>query len=208
MSYIFTLTGIAVANFLGIVSPGPAFLIVTRAAAGHSRAAGVATGLGVAGAVLLWAAAATFGVATLMTRFATIYGFIQAAGGIYLIWLGLMAWRHAGEQSTSTAAIATPTRFSRALLNGFVLTLGNPKVVIFFGSIFVALLPQSAPLWVQLTALGIVALQETLWYTAVALLFSRPAVQAAYRRLRRRIEYLLGAVFVGLGARLVTLARF
>lgn len=207
MSYTFTLAGIAVANFLGIVSPGPAFLLVTRAAAGHSRAVGVATGFGVAAAVLLWALAATFGVAALMTRFAAIYGAIQLAGGLYLIWLGLMAWRHADSEPGKRAAPPAPTRFGRAMLSGFALTLGNPKVVIFFGSIFVALLPQDAPLWVQLAALGIVAVQETLWYTTVALLFSRPGVQAVYQRLRGRIEQLLGAIFIGLGARLVSLAR-
>ncbi len=207
MSYTFTLISVAAANFLGIISPGPAFLLVTRAAAGHSRTVGVVTSLGVAAAVSLWAAAATFGVAALMTRFATIYSAIQLAGGLYLIALGWMAWRHAGESPVSAAATPAPARLGRALLNGFVLTLGNPKVVIFFGSIFVALLPLDAPLWVRIAAVGIVALQETLWYSAVALVFSRPGVQAAYQRLQRRIDYLMGAVFAGLGARLVTLVR-
>jgi hypothetical protein len=42
VSYGATLAGIAFANMLGILSPGPAFLLVSRTAAARSRAAGLA----------------------------------------------------------------------------------------------------------------------------------------------------------------------
>jgi len=206
MDYTFTLAGIALANILGAMSPGPAFFLVGRAAASHSRANGLATGMGVAAAATLWATAATFGVAVLMTRFTAVYGAIQLAGGVYLIWLGLMSWRHSSDPDDGSPA-STPSRLSRAALAGFSLSLTNPKIVIFFSSIFVALFPVHTPLWVRLTALGIVALQETLWYTLVACVLSHSKVQAAYRRIKDKVERLMGAVFIALGARIVALAR-
>ncbi len=206
MSYGATLAGIAFANMLGIISPGPAFLLVSRTAAARSRSAGLATGLGVAMAAILWAAAATFGVAMVMTRFAMIYGAIQLAGAVYLIWLGLAAWLH---QPAGTHSGPSPpqSRASAAALTGFGLSLTNPKIVIFFSSIFVALIPAVAPLWVRFAALGIVAAEEVLWAVAVAYLFSRPGIQAGYRRFARRIEQVMGAVFIALGARIAALAR-
>ena len=206
LSYGATLTAIAVVNLLGIISPGPAFLLVSRTAAARSRAAGLATGLGVAMAATLWAAAAAFGVAVVMTRFAIVYGAIQLAGAIYLIWLGLAAWLHQPAE-TPASSHPPPTRRSSAVLTGFGLSLTNPKIVVFFSSIFVALIPAAAPFWVRLAALGIVAVQETLWAVAVACLFSRPAIQAGYRRFARRIEQVMGAVFIALGARIAALAR-
>jgi threonine/homoserine/homoserine lactone efflux protein len=90
---------------------------------------------------------------------------------------------------------------------GAWLSLGNPKIVVFFSSIFVALLPPHAPLWVRLAAIAIVGAQELAWYTTVAFVFSRPRVQAAYARAHGVIERTLGAVLIGLGARIVTAVR-
>ena len=86
-------------------------------------------------------------------------------------------------------------------------SLGNPKIIIFFSSIFVALLPHDAPVWVRFVAVAIVGVQEVSWYTIVAFVFSRPRVQAAYARARVWIERALGTVLIGLGARIIATVR-
>lgn len=210
MSYAWPLAGLALANLLGIISPGPAFLMVSRAAAGRSLGVGVALGAGVAIAATIWAAAACFGIALLMTQAASVYGIIQLAGGAYLIFIGISAWRHSGAPMTLTSSAAAPASrdgIARAVLTGAWLSLGNPKIIIFFSSIFVALLPHDAPVWVRLVAVGIVGVQEVSWYTIVAFVFSRPRVQAAYARARKWIERALGTVLIGLGTRIIVAVR-
>jgi threonine/homoserine/homoserine lactone efflux protein len=212
MSYVLPLAGLAFANFLGIISPGPAFMMVSRAAAGHSKGAAVALGMGVAIAAAIWAAAACFGVSILMSRFAPVYGAIQLAGGAFLIWLGIGAWRSGNDKPQDNEAAdlvhaGQQRGIARSVLVGAMLSLGNPKIVIFFSSIFVALLPAHAPLWVRLAVIVIVGLQETLWYTVVAFIFSRPRVQAAYRRARNWIERTLGAVLIGIGVRIIATVK-
>jgi threonine efflux protein len=150
--------------------------------------------------------AATFGVAMLMTQFAVLYGIVQIIGGLYLIWLGLMAWKHTGSNEVGPED-ASPRGYRRAAATGFLLSLTNPKIVIFFSSIFVAMLPVDAPMWVRLAALGIVAFQETLWYALVACVFSHHRVQAGYRRIRGGVDRVMGTVFIALGARIVAVAR-
>jgi threonine efflux protein len=206
MSYALTLAGVAAANMLACLSPGPAFLLVSRAAAGHSRAVGLATALGVALAATIWAAAACFGVAAVMTRFTTLYGLIQIAGAVYLIWLGLAAWLHPDGAEANLPAPAEP-RHRRAVLTGLSLGLTNPKIAIFFSSIFVALIPAHAPLSLRFAALLVVAADEVLWAALVAYLFSTMRVQAAYRRARHGIERVAGAVFIAFEARIAALAR-
>jgi len=199
---------------LGIISPGPAFLMVSRAAAGRNLGTALGLAAGVAVAATLWAAAACFGIAILMSQFAPVYGAIQLAGGAFLIWLGIDAWRHSGKsaaaQAEAAAGVPQPSErggIARAVLVGAMLSLGNPKIVIFFSSIFVALLPPHAPLWVRLAVVAIVCVQEISWYGAVAFVFSRPRVQAAYRRASKWIERALGTVLVGLGARILVGVR-
>ncbi|WP_137043573.1 LysE family translocator [Pseudolabrys sp. FHR47] len=209
-SYLWPLAGLALANLLGIISPGPAFLMVSRAAAGRSLGIGVALGAGVAVAATMWAAAACFGIALLMTQFVSVYGLIQIAGGAYLIWLGISAWRHSRDPMPAVQSAAAPASrdgIARAVLTGAWLSLGNPKIIIFFSSIFVALLPHDAPVWVRLVAVAIVGVQEVSWYTIVAFVFSRPKVQVAYARARTWIERALGTVLIGLGTRILVAVR-
>jgi threonine efflux protein len=214
MTYALALAGLAFANMLGIISPGPAFLMVSRAAAGRDLRTAVGLAAGVALAAASWAAMACFGIAILISQFRPVYETIELAGGAYLIWLGIGAWRHSGKsaavQADAAAAGPRPTArggIARAVLTGAMLSLGNPKIVIFFSSIFVALLPADAPLWLRLTVVAIVAVQEITWYTTVAFAFSRPSVQAAYRRASTWIERALGTVLIGLGARILVGVR-
>lgn len=216
MTYLAALLEIAIVTMLAVMIPGPAFFLVSRASAAGSRRVGVATGLGVALATVIWAAAAAFGVAVVMTRFATFYGLLQIAGGVYLIWLGLSAWFGHKAAETASADLAPVTAaengpdegpLRRAGLTGLLLTLTNPKVVVFFGSIFVALFPAHTPLWVRIAALGIVAAEELFWYVLVACVFSLAPVQAGYGRMKRALEWTMGAVFIAFGARIVALAR-
>ena len=211
-SYILPLAGLALANMLGIISPGPAFIMVSRAAASRSLGTALGLGAGVAIAATIWAAAACFGIAILMTQFTSVYGAIQLAGGAYLIWLGIGAWRESRKPAPAdaTVAMAQPDgreSMTRSVLVGAWLSLGNPKIVIFFSSIFVALLPAHAPLWLRLAAVAIVGVQEISWYTTVAFVFSRPRVQAAYARTRTLIERTLGTVLIGIGARIIGTVR-
>lgn len=208
MVYAWPLAALALANLVGIISPGPAFLMVTRAAAGRSRGAALGLSLGVAMAAATWAAMACFGIALLMAHFAPAYRAIQLAGGLYLIWLGIGAWRTPHPQAQTTTAPQDRHRgIVRSVLVGAGLSLGNPKIVIFFTSIFATLLPAHAPLWVRITAIAIVGLQEVLWYSMVAFLFSRPRVQAAYRRIGTWVERGVGTMLIGFGARILTTVR-
>ena len=52
-SYLLPLAGLALANALGIISPGPAFIMVSRAARRSLRTA-IGLGAGVAIAATLW----------------------------------------------------------------------------------------------------------------------------------------------------------
>lgn len=80
--------------------------------------------------------------------------------------------------------------------------LTNPKAAAFFGSLFVTLLPAHAPMWVHGATVATVAGVSICWFSAMALLFSTDRVQRGYRKLRRPIDAVMGAVLVGIGARL------
>ena len=113
--------------------------------------------------------------------------------------------RHAGRgeaAAAGTLAGAAAPSMARAFRETLMIQLSNPKVAVFFGSVFLTLLPADAPAWMNGAVLAIVGINEGGWYVLVALLFSGNAVRAAYRRARVWIERLTGGVLAALGLRL------
>jgi threonine efflux protein len=202
-SYALALVGIGAVQLLAAMSPGPAFLTVTRVSVGESRRAALAAALGVVTATLIWAVAATLGMHVLLTEAAWLYDVLKLIGGGYLVWLAVEAWRHADTPLASGANGLAGMSTWQAWRLGFGTNLANPKVIVFFGSIFLALFRPDTPGWVRLAALFIVAANEIGWYVAVALLFSSRAAQTTYRRAKRWIDRVTGAVMMIFGLRLI-----
>ena len=207
MSYALTLLGIGAIHLLAAMSPGPAFVVVTRVSVGESRRAALAAALGCASAALLWALAASLGMHLLLTEAAWLYGTMRLAGGAYLVWLGIQSWRHAGTPMAAAQKRASHLGGWRAWRLGFSVNIANPKVIVFFGSIFVALFAPETPLWVRVAALAIVAVNESLWFSLVALAFSTRPAQAFYRRLKHWIERIMGSAMILFGVRLIASLR-
>ena len=63
--WILPLASIALANLLGAMSPGPAFVLVLRTALAHGREAAWAPIAGLAVGAAIWAAAALWGLQSL-----------------------------------------------------------------------------------------------------------------------------------------------
>ena len=63
-------------------------------------------------------------------------------------------------------------------MNGFLTQISNPKAAVFFGSIFIAMLPGTVSLWMTVALIALVSLNEVWWYALVALFFGSGPVQA------------------------------
>jgi threonine efflux protein len=207
MSYAVTLAGIWVVHLMAVMSPGPAFVTLTRISIGEKRRAALAAAFGLATAALIWAVGASLGIHLLLEKAAWLYGGLRLAGGAYLIWLGIEAWRHAGAGLAPAVAGTEGMSPWRAWRTGLATNFANPKVIVFFGSIFVALFAPETPLWVRIAALALVALNECLWFTLLALVFSSASIQSVYRRAKRWIDRVTGAAMILFGARLIADAR-
>jgi threonine/homoserine/homoserine lactone efflux protein len=184
---VLPIVGVAAAHLAGAVSPGPSFLMVAKTAAGVSRRAGLLAALAMGVGVTVWAAAALLGVAVMFSRWPMLYLIARVLGAAFLIWIAIQIWRHARSPlpEGSDGGYATGSRAFRAAL---WIQLSNPKVAIFFGSIFVAVLPPDLPLWAQVVILLIVFVDECLWYAAVALVLSGSHARNGYVRFKTAIE--------------------
>jgi len=205
MDWFVALFGLAVVHLLAVASPGPSTVLVVQTAA-ISRRRGLISAFAMMLGALAWASAALFGLQALFAQFAWLYVVFQVAGGLFLVYLAAMIWRHARDPLPEIEILAGGSDwqvFARALL----LQLGNPKIMVFFGSIFLSVLPHDMPAWMQVTVLALVAFDEFTWFALLALTFSGDAARAFYRRAKFWIERFMGGALALLGLRLALSAR-
>jgi threonine/homoserine/homoserine lactone efflux protein len=202
---VLALLGLAVVHLLAVASPGPSTVLVVQTAA-QSRRGGLISAFAMMLGAVAWAAAALYGLQALFAQFAWLYRVFQVAGGLFLIYLAVMIWRHARDPLPEIAAVTHGSDgqvFTRALL----LQLGNPKIMVFFGSVFLSILPQELPGWMQAAVLAIVAFDEFTWFALLALMFSGTTARAFYRRAKFWLDRTMGGALALLGLRLALSAR-
>jgi RhtB (resistance to homoserine/threonine) family protein len=203
---LLTLATIGLVHLLAVMSPGPSFLVTARTAVARSRADGIKVALGLGAGSIIWAAAALLGLSVLFQQFHWLYIGMKVAGALFLLWIAFQIFRHAADP----IEMDEETRHESGhnpLLRGFLIQLSNPKVVVFFGSIFVAMLPREAPGWMTMALIVIVTVNEIVWYSLVSLFFGSASVRRLYLVAKRWIDRTTGAFLGLLGLRLLWQAR-
>lgn len=187
------------AHLAAAFSPGPAVLMTVRLAA--SRGMGVATGFaaGLAVGAVIWALAALMGMALVFQMLPGLFLAMKLAGAAFLVYVGVRTWRSADCPVDTGAATADALSVPGAVRFGLILQMTNPKPAVFFGAVFVTLVPPHAPLPWLLAILTIVGINEMAANLVVARIFSLPRARSAYMRLKGRIERVFGAVLAGFG---------
>jgi threonine/homoserine/homoserine lactone efflux protein/AraC-like DNA-binding protein len=199
---LLTLATIGLIHLLAVMSPGPSFLITARTAVARSRVDGIKVALGLGAGSVVWSAAALLGLNLLFQQFHWLFVGMKAAGALFLLWIAFQIFRHA-EDPVEMNEGARNESAHNPLLRGFLTQISNPKVVVFFGSIFVAMLPGAAPGWMIVALIAIVTMNEIVWYSLVSLFFGSSPVRRVYLVAKRWIDRATGAFLGLLGLRLL-----
>jgi threonine/homoserine/homoserine lactone efflux protein len=127
---LFSLAAFAVAMAALAATPGPGvFATVGRAlASGFQHAAVVVLGIVIGDLIFLMFA--VYGLAAFAQWMGDLFTVVRYLGAAYLIWLGLTLWR-SNPANTAVAAVAEPA-WSQNLISGLLITLSNPKVILFY----------------------------------------------------------------------------
>ncbi|BBC36094.1 Leucine efflux protein [Streptomyces graminofaciens] len=195
-----------------VLLPGPNSLYVLSVAARRGIRAGYTAGVGVwcGDTVLMTLCAA--GVASLLQANAVLFGIVKYVGAGYLTWLavGMLRaawgmWRSRREQAVEGAAGEVAVAGERPFRRALVISLFNPKALLFFVAFFVQFVdPGYAYPALSFVVLGTLAQLASFLYLS-ALIFGGTKLAAAFRR-RKRLSAgatsAAGALFLGFAMKL------
>ena len=134
MPPIENMLAVALAGFLLSVTPGPSMLYVLSRSVGQSRAAGLASALGLALGGIVLAVATALGLARLFTQMPELVIILRYVGSAYLVWLGVGMVRNASNEASVDLEARQVSRKALPTIvwQGVLVELLNPKTVLFF----------------------------------------------------------------------------
>ncbi|HEV7206810.1 MAG TPA: LysE family translocator [Jatrophihabitans sp.] len=121
-----------ITSFVIIVIPGPSVLFTIGRALTIGRRGAVISAAGNSLGVYLQIVAVALGVGTLVQRSSQVYTVIKFAGALYLVYLGVQAFRHRRALSDALTGSVPVARGRRQFLDGVLVGLANPKTIVFF----------------------------------------------------------------------------
>jgi len=177
-----------------ILIPGPNVALIIANSIAHGPRYGLITVGGTASAMVLQLAVTAFGLGTLLSVLADWFEWIRWVGVAYLAYLGIRAWRAPAAKLDEVQSQARSTR--AVYLRGLLVSLTNPKTLLFYGAFLPQFVEPDARLAPQLALLSatflIVALVlDSMWALLAGQLRT---VVATDGKLRNRLT---GAMFLG-----------
>ncbi len=190
-------------TFLGacvllFIKPGPAMSVIVANSVEYRTSGGLITVAGnILGCTILIGIVA-FGLAWIAEAMRQWFDWIRLAGALYLIWLGISRLRNAGHVS---AYGENPT--GELFRDGFIVTVGNPEIIIFLATLLPPFVDMGHPVAPQLAILAATFIGvSTVAGVTLAVLAGQARVFLSGDRLRW-IDYLSGGLIVIAGLWLI-----
>ena len=143
----------SIATAILILIPGPTIMLTVAHATTHgpSRAMYTVSGAGLACVVHMFICAA--GIGWLMGMAAGWFEVLRWFGVAYLVYMGIQQWRAPAEPNGANGG---PTGSRQSLfMQGLLITLTNPKGLLFFAAFLPQFVDPALPAAAQFTVLGV-----------------------------------------------------
>ena len=126
-----------VAASVMLAIPGPTVVYVVALGLTKGRGMAMRAVPGVVAGDFVAMCLSLAGVGTILALSATLYSAVKIAGAVYLVWIGVSLWREA-PGAMSLAGDIRSAKLSRPAMQAFLVTVLNPKSILFF----IAFMPQ------------------------------------------------------------------
>ena len=187
----------AIGMFFLALSPGPGLATIISRALASGPVAGLAVTGGLVLADFFFMGVAMVGLTAIATAIGPLFQIVKYAGAAYLVWLGYKAFR-------SSSPLMVAPRSGNGLVKdvglGFLVTLGNPKAILFYSALLPTFLDMTAITFADFLVLaGIVVVISYVVYGGYIFVAERSRRLLASSTASRLFNRLTGSILVGAG---------
>lgn len=190
---------------LVLMTPGPSTMLALAHGFRFGRRRAAATVLGIVSADATHVAIVVVGLSALLALSVQVFTVLKWVGVAYLVWLGIRYWR---SPPPSESAADDDGSWHRRWLTGYLVTITNPKPILFHVAFFPQFVDPALPRGPQLLLFG-----ATFLVIALATLFGYAGFAGRVRhwflapRRARWLNRMTGTLLLGAGVLLAGLRR-
>ena len=190
---------VAILVFLALPGPGTFALLNSTGKGGFRAGAAATLGLILGDQLLLWMAVG--GVAALLAAYPVAFKLVQFGGAAYLGWIGIKLL--IAKPGSASPIRIEPRRYAR---QAFLITLLNPKAIIFYMAFFPLFIdPVTHRGAATFAAMALTIAIITAAYCLTLCAFANVVAEKvrSHQRLANALSRLAGVFLIGFGLRLV-----
>lgn len=135
-----------IATMIMIALPGPSVLLTVAHSISFGWKRGIVTVAGATMGIAIQLTVAAIGLTSLLNVVAQAFEWVRWAGAIYLIYLGIKQWRSANEPMNLEASSVSKKNL---FFQGLVITIPNPKSLIFIAAFLPQFINTANPIGLQ-----------------------------------------------------------
>jgi homoserine/homoserine lactone efflux protein len=184
--------------------PGPTVTVIIANSLKYGSRAGLMNVLGTQVGVVIWMGIAALGLGAAIQVMGVWFVLLRYAGAAYLIWLAYKLFMSKGDLAVATDRARPRGSF---FLQGFVVIMSNPKMLVLFGALIPPFIPAGADVMRTTLILGVTFMAiAAIGDTSYALAAGRAGAWLSRKRIRA-IEIISGSFLVGGAAWMVLKGR-
>ena len=177
---------------VGAMSPGPSMALIIRNSIKYGRLSGILSSIGHAIGIGIYAAVSVAGLQIILINNIFLFNTIQFCGSIFLLVLGILFLRDAGQK----LSIKDEQKNVNSFVQGFAISILNPKILIWFAAIFSQFIEISSTNFVKLTMVLIASSIDGLWYIILTIVVTGFGLKQFLENNTKIIQNISGVVLI------------
>ena len=177
---------------VGAMSPGPSMALIIRNSIKYGRVSGILSSVGHAIGIGIYAGVSVAGLQIILINNIFLFNTIQFCGSVFLLVLGILFLRDT-EQKLS---IQDKQKSVNSFMQGFAISILNPKILIWFAAIFSQFIEISSNNFIKLTMVLIASSIDGLWYIILTIIVTGFGLKQFLENNTKIIQNISGTVLI------------
>ena len=177
---------------VGAMSPGPSMALIIRNSIKYGRVSGILSSVGHAIGVGIYATVSVVGLQIILINNIFLFNTIQFCGSVFLLVLGILFLRDTGQK----LSIQDKQKSVNSFMQGFAISILNPKILIWFAAIFSQFIEISSTNFVKFTMVLIASSIDGLWYIILTIIVTGFGLKQFLENNTKIIQNISGAVLI------------
>ena len=177
---------------VGAMSPGPSMALIIRNSIKYGRVSGILSSVGHAIGIGIYAGVSVVGLQIILINNIFLFNTIQFCGSVFLLVLGILFLRDTGQ----TLSIQDKQKSVNSFMQGFAISILNPKILIWFAAIFSQFIEISSTNFIKLTMVLIASSIDGLWYIILTIIVTGFGLKQFLENNTKIIQNISGTVLI------------